>query len=210
MRMRLSPLPRSRPRSRAVAGALLLAACGGEPAPASRPATDTPAPPGVPSVEQLVDSALTAFRRDLPEVARLTGGASSRDALVQRFVQAGAARDTGALRDLLVTRAEFAWLYFPQARLARPPYGIDPGYLWLQMASNTDRDLPKALQRLPAGATAAGVACADSVVVEGPNRLHEGCLAIVARGGRRDTLSLFGSILERDGRFKLLSFANRL
>lgn len=177
-------------------------------APAAELAPTTSAP--VPTVQQLVDSSLRAFRSGLTEVRALEGGEGSRDALVQRFVTAVTARDTAALRRMLITRAEYAWLYFPEARLARPPYGIDPAFLWMQVGSNTDRDLPKAIDAVGQGASFAGVACPDSALSEGRNRIHERCLAVVARGARRDTLSLFGTILERDGRFKFLSYANRL
>jgi hypothetical protein len=125
-------------------------------------------------------------------------------------VAAAQQRDTAALGAMLVSRAEFAWLYFPETRISRPPYGIDPGFLWLQMGSNTDRDLPKASAALAGGASYVAHVCADSVVVEGANRVHEQCLVVVQQRGGRDTLSLFGSILERGGRFKFLSYANRL
>jgi hypothetical protein len=173
-------------------------------------APDAPAPAQVPTVQQLVDSSLRAFRRGLTEVQAMEGGERSRDALVRRFVAAATARDTTALRRMLITRAEYAWLYFPDARLARPPYGIDPAFLWMQVGSNTERDLPKAFEAVGPDAAYAGVSCPDSTLREGPNRLHERCLAVVARGARRDTLSLFGTIVERDGQFKFLSYANRL
>lgn len=196
---------------------LALAACGGggEPAPTpavapAAPPAAVPAPATLPTVEQLVDSGLRAFRADLPAVTALADGEASREALVATFVRAAAARDTATLRRLLVTRAEFAWLYFPESRLARPPYGIDPGFLWLQVGSNTERDLTKATAALGPASTYVGHTCVDSVVAEGANRLHEGCLVTVARGSARATLSLFGSILEREGRFKFLSYANRL
>jgi hypothetical protein len=204
--------PSSRPVSRGPTLALLaaaLCACAqGEGRPPA-PEAATPTAAAVPTVEQLVDSSLRSFRQGLPTTTRLDGGAESRDALVARFTRAAAAGDTAALRTLLVTRAEYAWLYFPDARLAKPPYGIDPGFLWLQLASNTDRDLPKAVGAV-AGGGYGGHRCEGDVAVEGPNRLHERCLVAVTRGARVDTLSLFGSILERDGRFKFLSYANRL
>jgi hypothetical protein len=175
---------------------------------AAAPASPTSAP--VPTVQQLVDSSLRAFRGGLSEVGALEGGEGSRDALVRRFVTAVSGRDTAALRRMLITRAEYAWLYFPEARLARPPYGIDPAFLWMQVGSNTDRDLPKAIAAVGRRASFAGISCPDSTLSEGRNRIHERCLTVVARGARRDTLSLFGTILERDGRFKFLSYANRL
>ncbi|MDF1501913.1 hypothetical protein [Roseisolibacter sp. H3M3-2] len=183
-------------------------------APAADP-TPTPAasvaaaPAPVPTVEQLVDSSLRAFRDGVAPVTALDGGAESRDALVSRYAEAALARDTAALRALLVTRAEFAWLYFPESRLARPPYGIDPTFLWLQVGSNSTRDLPKAMTALAGGRYAAHL-CQDPATAEGANRLHEQCRVVVTRGARADTLSLFGSILERGGRFKFLSYANRL
>jgi hypothetical protein len=203
----------------AVVTAASVAACSGGDGPRT-PSADTgarvaaapeaPASAPVPTVQQLVDSSLRAFRRGLTQVEELGGGERSRDALVQRFVTAVTARDTTALRRMLITRAEYAWLYFPDARLARPPYGIDPAFLWMQVGSNTERDLPKAFEAVGPSASYAGVSCPDSTVREGPNRLHEQCLAVVARGARRDTLSLFGTIVERDGQFKFLSYANRL
>ena len=193
-----------------------LAACAEDDRPGTPPIdrgvvpAAAPASAPVPTVQQLVDSSLRAFRSGVTEVEVLEGGEGGRDALVRRFVTALTARDTAALRRMLITRAEYGWLYFPEARLARPPYGIDPGFLWRQVASNTDRDLPKAIEAVGRGASFAGVSCPDSALTEGRNRIHERCLAVVARGARRDTLSLFGTILERDGRFKFLSYANRL
>ena len=215
--------PARRPDARRLALAcatlVILAACSGAEGPRP-PSADTgadvaaapeaPTTAQVPTVQQLVDSSLRDFRRGLPEVDALEGGESGRDALVRRFVNAVTARDTTTLRRMLITRAEYAWLYFPDARLARPPYGIDPAFLWMQVGSNTDRDLPKAFAAVGPGASYAGVSCPDSTLREGPNRIHERCLAVVARGARRDTLSLFGTILERNGRFKFLSYANRL
>src|SRR5262245_9032664 len=93
------------------AGAGLLAGCEGKPAQlaASAPAAPT----------RVVDSVLpreveiARFRAGLPPVASLSGGASSREALIRRFVTALETSDTAGLRNLLMSRAEFAWLYYP-------------------------------------------------------------------------------------------------
>lgn len=222
------PLPRAvgTPRPTGATGALLAAvllaaapgcagpADGTPPAPASPPPGSPPpaatAPPPPPTVEALVDSALGAFRAGVPDPGRLSGGEPTRDALAAAFVRALAGRDTAALRGLHLTRAEFAWLYFPTARLARPPYGIDPGFLWAQISSAADRDLGRAFAAVRAGTRYAGHVCTEPAVVEGANRIHERCTVILRDGARTDTLALFGSVLERDGRFKLVSFANPL
>ncbi|HXO86405.1 MAG TPA: hypothetical protein VN803_12870, partial [Gemmatimonadales bacterium] len=65
------------------------------------------------------EAELARFRDGLTEPAALAGGAASRDALVRAFVRALQARDTIALAGLLLTRAEFAYLYYPTNPEAR-------------------------------------------------------------------------------------------
>jgi hypothetical protein len=200
---------------------LLLAACGGAgdrtpPGPAavpgSVPGASVPAPSTTPppSVEALVDSALRAFRSGLPNPGALSGGESSREQLVERFVRALAARDSATLRRLHLTRAEYAWLYFPTSRLARPPYGIDPAFLWQQISASADRDVARAMAAVGRTDRHLGQLCPDSVLVEGANRVHERCQVVLRRGAGTDTLILHGSVLERDGQFKFVSYANQL
>ena len=153
---------------------------------------------------------LRAFRVDLREPTGLRGGAPTPEAAAHAFVRAVAERDTVALRRLVLDRAEFAWLYFPTARIARPPYGIDPALLWLQLTANTERDVRTAFDAVPRGSAFVALLCPGPATVEGSNRLHEGCLAAVRRGTRTDTLSLFGTIVERGDAAKFLSYANRL
>jgi hypothetical protein len=53
--------------------------------------------------------------------------------------------------------------------------------------------------------------CAGTPLVQGANRIYETCtLRIRSEDGRTEDVRLFGSIVERDGRFKLLSLSNRL
>lgn len=201
-------------RPHIVLAAGLCAACaGGEPAtpPAAAPSAARPTFDSSDAARQAeVDSMLRAFRAGLPEPATLRGGEPTPEAAARALVRALAERDTATLRRLVVDRAEFAWLYFPTTRIARPPYGIDPALLWLQLTANTERDVRKAFDAVPAGAAFIALRCPEPPVVEGDNRLHERCLTAVRRGARTDTLSLFGTIVERGGRVKFLSYANRL
>ncbi|HJU66427.1 MAG TPA: hypothetical protein VJ596_12145, partial [Gemmatimonadaceae bacterium] len=74
--------------------------------------------------------ALAHFRAGLPEVAHLESGTTQRDTLVRRFLVAVERRDTTTIRSLLLSRAEFAYLYFPHSVFSRRPYRQDPALAW--------------------------------------------------------------------------------
>jgi hypothetical protein len=157
------------------------------------------------------EEALRRFRRGIANApTRLSGGAPTRDSLVRLLVHAIARRDTALVNRVVLTRAEFAYLYYPTAPLARPPYELDPQMMWLQLVSQSEKGIVRAFDRL--GGTAAryaGHACADAER-QGDNRVWSGCTVTLARAGGGDTTRqrLFGSIVERGGRFKFVSYAN--
>jgi hypothetical protein len=140
----------------------------------------------------------------------LTGGASTRDALVARFVDALAAKDTAAFVEMLMTREEFGWLYYPHTRFTERPYELAPEILWLQIQNGSSRGVGRLLDRL--GGTRLDVRdyrCRSVPLVEGPNRIWEECTVRVASPeGAPADVGLFGSILERDGLFKFVSYSN--
>ena len=198
--------------------ALLLVGCGTR---EQAPTTDSPASVAAASVADapvvVVDSALPReeemrrFTRGLTEPTALAGGAPSADALVARFVRALETRDTAALRDLRIDRAEFAYLYYPTAKLATPPYDLPPGLMWFQLEGNSGRGLLHALEeRGGRPLSVVGHRC-DRAEREGENRVHGGCVVrrVQAPG---DTVHepLFGGIVERGGVFKFVSYANKL
>jgi len=155
------------------------------------------------------DQALARFRRDLPEPQELEGGALSPDALVRRFLRALEAADTTALARLALTRAEFAYLYYPYAPESQPPYDLDPGLSWFLLEGRSQKGLRRALQDFGGRPVqAAGWSC-QAVRAQGPARIWDGC--VVQRvGSAGDTVaeSLFGSILEYRGRYKFVSLAS--
>lgn len=159
-----------------------------------------------------IEEELRRFRATLPEVAPTTlgGGAPSRDALVERFLGALEAADTVGFRDLLLTRAEFAWLYYPHTRFTAPPYELPPGLFWFQIENGTSRGFGRMLERMGGRPVhAEGYTCPSDPLVEGPNRIWESCVVHLSpRGGEARDLRLFGSILERDGIFKFISYSN--
>lgn len=157
-----------------------------------------------------MEEELRRFRAGLPRVARLDGGSSSRDALVARFAAAVATRDTSELRRMALTRAEFAWLVFPTSPYAAEPYRTKPGLVWrqIQLASNTGAT--RLFERYGGRPfLIGGVVCPAEPGVQGGNRIWPGCL--VHREGNDGVSAderLFGSIIERDGQFKFMGYAN--
>lgn len=191
---------------------LLLAAAGGcEPAARAEAAAE-PQPVHVDSIFP-IEEEIRRFRAAIgPEPAALAGGAESREALVEAFVRALEADDLAALEALKLTVEEFAYLYYPHTRFTARPYELAPGLVWMQLENYGSKGLSRARARFagrPLGYR--GHACPDEPETEGPNRLWSGC---VVRGadaaGEPVDLSLFGAILERDGRFKFVGYGNRL
>lgn len=190
--------------------------CGGDAPPAAdaMPATDTAST--TPAQPQVVDSvlpmevALDRFRADLEEAAALTSGAGTRDALVQDVIDALEANDTTAFEKLAVSRAEWAWLYFPTSPVAHPPYELPPGLAWLQLQEGNRKGVLRALRELGGhDVDYKGYTCDPEPKQEGDNTLWTGCRVTLSRDhGEVVTIGLFGAILERDGRFAVLSFAN--
>jgi hypothetical protein len=157
-----------------------------------------------------IEEELRRFRAGLVRPTALEGGAPSREALVRRFLDALARRDTSALARLALTRAEFAWLVYPESPLMRPPYRQPPGMVWLQLQMGGRPALHRLLDRLGGRRLAyVGHACDAEPAVEGANRLWRACrVAHVRAPGDTVRARLFGVVVERGGRFKFANFAS--
>jgi hypothetical protein len=211
-------LVRARPPILALSSALLIAAAGcgsNEPdrqaaAQAADALPNGPPPTHVDSILP-IEEALRRFRETVgPEPATLEGGARSRDELVDRFVRALATHDTTSFADMLMSAEEFAWLYYPHTRYTSPPYRQAPELVWFQIQNGSSRGLRRLLTRLGGSALEVpGHRCAPEPLVEGPNRIWEQCiLRMASPEGKPKVMGLFGSILERDGVFKFVSYTN--
>ncbi|HEX6309730.1 MAG TPA: hypothetical protein VFZ69_16255 [Longimicrobiales bacterium] len=138
--------------------------------------------------------------------------APSREVLIDRFVAAVADSSAAALSALTLNVSEFAHLYFPTSMFARVPYAQPPAVNWLLLEQNSLKGGRRLLREYGGRRLdVEGHRCAGAPRVEGANRIWESCLLVV-RGadGRIAELRLFGSIIEREGRYRLLSLANRL
>jgi hypothetical protein len=159
---------------------------------------------------QVVDSLLPIeeeirrFGATIPKPAsRLEGGAASRDGLIRAFARGVEARDSVGLARLLIGKAEFAGLYYPTSRYTHSPYRQKPSLVWFLMTSASARGMGRVLARdggRPLGYR--GYRCRSRPVIEGKNRIWQGCEISVTTGHRR----LFGAIIERGGWFKFLTY----
>lgn len=155
---------------------------------------------------------LLRFRSGLPAVSKLQDGSATREGLFEELVGALGRRDTTALAALVVSQAEFAYLYYPTAPQGLPPYGLEPSLMWHLLVQRSDRGIRRALsvyggQRF----RLLGHDCGQQASREGPNTVWGPCL-LHATNARGDTVALavVSQIIERGGRYKVLSYANKL
>lgn len=194
-------------------GALLAAsACKDRPesAAAAAPAAPETSSPGVVDSVFPMPVMLERFRQGLVEATRLEHGTTSRDALVGDVVAALQASDTARFEALAVNVAEFAWLYFPTTSIAKPPYELPPALAWFRLQEGNRKGVFRALRELGGHRLELkSYRCGEEPAVEGTNRIWTGCALTLARDGAAPvSVRLFDSILERDGRFAILSYAN--
>ena len=160
-----------------------------------------------------IEEHLRRFRATISEQPDTLRNASpSRDALVERWARAVASADTATLNSLLLDRAEFAWLYYPTSRISQPPYEAPPELIWGQLMASSNKGAIDVLRQFggqPLRVTA--LRCDEPVQQEGSNRLFDKCVVTVKSGSSAPTQGrLFGTIIERDGRFKFIGYANAM
>jgi hypothetical protein len=189
---------------------LVLAAAACEPS----AAREVKSPGARSTVDSIVprDEALRRFQAESPRVERLQEDEASREAVLAAYVRALETRDTAAIARLAINRAEFAWLYYPTTPQGLPPYDVEPGLLWFLLSSRSDKGARRALtvyggQRFKV----LSQDCGQTGAREGANTIWGPC-TVRWVGESRDTVStrLLGQIIERDGRYKVLSYSNDL
>ena len=153
---------------------------------------------------------LRRFRNGLPAISTLQHGAASRDALVRSFVDALASSDRTTLGHMTLSRAEFAYVYFPNLADISSDAVLSPQRHWDQLTLNSEKGIGRALTRLGGtNLTLQAVACPASPIVRGALKLQERC---TVRIGKADTTvfsgRLFGTIVEQAGRFKFVGYPN--
>ncbi len=121
---------------------------------------------------------------------------------------------------MLITRAEFAWLIFPEHRYARSPYELDPAIFWMQLQGESQTGFHRLLKRYGGRPIALldYVCQRDTlqIVTRPPGaatpEIWSPCQVRyrVSYGTSDSTFTkrLFGSIVLRDGRAKFLTYSN--
>lgn len=192
---------------------VLLPAVAWSAAACDRPELRSEGPPaGVVDSILTRDEVLRRFRQGLSPVGVLENGKESRHQLVAAFLAAMGSRDTVALSSMAITRAEFAYLYYPTTAQGLPPYDLEPGLMWHLLVQRSDRGLRRSLaayggRRL----RLLGYDCGKKESREGDNSISGPCVVRVRDPeGRIVSLGLISQIIERGGRYKFVSYANKL
>lgn len=111
-----------------------------------------------------------------------------------------------------ITRAEYAFLYFPRSTMMHAPYDLPPDVAWLLLSAESAKGVTSVLRRFGGQRLELrGVRCGSPPLREGPNVVWRDC--IVRYRGEGDTereRPLFAAIIERGGRFKFMSYATTL
>jgi len=159
-----------------------------------------------------VEEELRRFRAAVggDTVKALTGGSASRDALIRRFMKSLRANDSADLRAMLLTAREFADLVYPESPYPHPPYRQAPSLVWMQIEQPSESGLTRVIRRL-GGQPLRLIAstCAKKPDVQGANNIWTDCsVRFVDTLGNTKTTKLFGSIIERERRFKFVSYTN--
>jgi hypothetical protein len=194
----------------AAVAALLAAGCDRPAAAGGRSPANTPAagmkidsilPPG---------EALRRFQAALTPVTELEAAPGERDALVSKFIEALERADTAALEKLMLSKAEYGFLYFPTSVYNRKPYELAPDIAWLLNEQNGQKGAKRLLRRLGGHALKFGGYTCGSPVSEQENVFWRGCEVtyVDPTSSRPVTRRLFGTIMERGDRYKFLSYVN--
>jgi hypothetical protein len=194
-------------------GFLFLAACSrSEKTPVQSAAAEAQSRPA--HVDSFVsrEVALERFRQGGTRVTSLAHAAPTRDRLVADFVRALERRDTTTVRGLVLSRDEFAWLYYPTSKQGLPPYSLNPDLMWFMLVEQGNKGMTRAFNQLGGRPLRyAGYRCDGGSTTEGENTLWGPCLVrLVLTPGDTSEARLFGPIVERGGKFKFLSYGNKL
>lgn len=144
-------------------------------------------------------------------VASFAHASASADALIRRVVRDVTAADSTDLASAAITPREFIDLVYPSSPYTHPPYQQPPDLVWMQIANPSAAGYRRLLARR-GGQVFSYVAhaCARKPERQGSNTLIADCVITVRDPSNAQIKQRwFGSIIERDGRFKILSYSNQ-
>ena len=160
-----------------------------------------------------VEEELRRFRNAIggTAVTTLANASPSREELARRIVRAVAANDSAALRAAALTAREFADLMYPSSPYTHPPYRQAPGFVWMQIVNGSSTGFKRLLARRGGQRfDFESLTCKPEPERQEKNLLWLECtLRLVTPQKETVTQRWFGSIIERDGKFKIVSYANQ-
>jgi hypothetical protein len=140
---------------------------------------------------------------------RLVDGDTTLLALFAGYVDALRARDSVAVLRFALTRPEYAWLYYDGS--PEQQSGLVPQAAWAMMESRSNVGLGRAAGRVSAlgNARVVKATCGTTTQRLPAAELVGPCLVVLeSANGTRTSLPLSRMVMRRDGRLKLISFAN--
>jgi hypothetical protein len=179
---------------------------------ACRRDTERESSPDSAATQASMDSLLRLFQAGIPEPDTLNHASPSRETLTRRYLDAVMRSDTVALRDMHLSRAEYAYLYFPSSKMMKPPYDLPPDVAWLLLRAESNKGIGSVMRRFGGQRlTFERVHCPGEPLREGSTIVWRDCVVrFRAEGGSLQERPLFAAIIERDGRFKFFSYATPL
>lgn len=141
-------------------------------------------------------------------VPPLANGADSPQALASAVVSALERTDRKSLRDLAISEREFREHVWPELPAARPERNLPFSYVWADLKQKSDGHLARTLREFGGrNLRVASIRFAGGTSQFQTYRVHrDGRLTLTARDGTTREVALFGSVLEKNGRFKVFSY----
>ncbi len=155
---------------------------------------------------------LRRFRASLPKTDTLRHASPTMAALVERWATAIGTNDATDLNAMIMDRAEFAWLYYSESPMSKPPYEAPPELLWGQLLASSNKGAAKLVSRFGGSRlTASRLRCAAPPDTQGVNLLYNKCEVRLSAPGKQTIEGvMFGTILEHLGRFKFVGLSTSL
>jgi len=143
-----------------------------------------------------------------PRLSPLHHTFPSPEALSQAVLTALAADDVDTLRALSLDEMEFRTAVWPDLPASRPERNVPFDYAWGDLHQKSNNALRRLVARHGGRRyQLAGVGFAGETTEYRTCKVHrEAILDLLDEEGEEIRLALFGSILERDGEFKLFSY----
>ena len=142
------------------------------------------------------------------EPSTLSNTFDTPEALAQALLGALAASDKARLQSLALSEAEFRTVVWPELPASRPERNVPFEYAWGQMKQRSDGSLSNTFQRyagkrldfLRAGTTGETTHYKTFLV------MRDSEIVAVDETGKELVIRLFGSVMVKDGRYKVFSF----